>query len=389
MLKLPLMRNNLSREDLDRVIDYLGQEDPRLTQGDNVREFEEEWSNWLGVRFSVFVNSGSSANFLTMAVFREIFGVGEVIVPTLTWPSDITSVIFNGCQPKFVDIDRRNLCMDVPSVLESISDNTKAVFMTHCQGFNGLSQLLLETLSAQGIILLEDVCEAHGASFGKNKLGTFGRMSNFSFYYAHHMTTIEGGMISTNDETIYEILRMYRSHGMVREACSKEIRNHYRTQYPQLNPEFIFAYPGYNVRNNEIGAIIGRSQLSRLDVENGKRRDNIKMFLNHLDDGKYQVDFDLDGNSNYAFPLILNEPDRKLRSRLETVLRTNKIEFRRGSAGGGNQLRQPYLKDIVEKEKLSKFPNVEHIHFFGYYIANFPNLTADEIVELCSILKNL
>ena len=124
----PLMRNNISRDDLDALIDYLKGDDPKLTQSSNVQAFEEEWSNWLGVRFSVFVNSGSSANFLTMAAFREIFGIGEVIVPTLTWPSDITSVMFNGIQPRFVDINRRNLCMDVSSVLESIGDNTKAVF---------------------------------------------------------------------------------------------------------------------------------------------------------------------------------------------------------------------------------------------------------------------
>jgi CDP-6-deoxy-D-xylo-4-hexulose-3-dehydrase len=383
------MRNNVNRNDLDCVIDYLKQEDPRLTQGDNVEEFEKEWSSWLGVRFSVFVNSGSSANFLTMAAFRETFGIGEIIVPTLTWPSDITSVIFNGCQPRFVDINRRNLCMDTSSVLESISDNTKAVFITHCQGFNGLNRLLLKTLLENNIVLLEDVCEAHGATFENKKLGTFGTISNFSFYYAHHMTTIEGGMISTNDESIYEILRMYRSHGMVRDASSKKLRSCYQTKYPDLNPEFIFAYPGYNVRNNEIGAIIGRSQLSRLDDENEKRRRNIEIFLEHLDDSKYQVDFDLDGNSNYAFPLILNEPDINLRDLLETVLRANNIEFRRGSAGGGNQLRQPYLRHIVDEKMFSRFPNVEHIHFFGYYIANIPDMTVDEIHDLCSILEKL
>ena len=162
-----------------------------------------------------------------------------------------------------------------------------------------------------------------------------------------------------------------------------------KLNHPQLNPEFIFAYPGYNVRNNEIGAIIGLSQLSRLDADNGKRRDNIRIFLEHLDGSKYQVDFDLEGNSNYAFPLILNEPDIKLRNRLEAVLRANDIEFRRGSAGGGNQLRQPYLKGIIKEEMLSRFPNVEHIHFFGYYIANIPDMTVDEICELCSILKKL
>ena len=274
-LDWPLMRNNIARADLDAAIAYLKQDDPILTQSSQVQEFEREWSEWLGVKFSVLVNSGSSANLLTITALLEHFGLGEIIVPTLTWASDIASVIQCGFKPVFVDIDRRTLGMDNQQVLEKLTAQTKAVFITHVLGYNALSQPLLDELKARDIPLIEDVCESHGATFRGKKLGTFGLMSNFSFYYAHHMTTIEGGMISTNDDGLYETVRMLRSHGMVREAKSQELKQSYYRASPDLNPDFIFAFPAYNVRSTEINAIIGRSQLKRLDDNNRVRSPNL------------------------------------------------------------------------------------------------------------------
>ena len=161
-----------------------------------MRGFEQEWSAWLGVKHSVFVNSGSSANLLTLTALRETFGLGEVIVPTLTWVSDIASVIQCGFKPVFVDINPRTLGMDDQEVIAKLTPATRAVFLTHVLGYNALTQRLLDELKARNIPLIEDVCESHGATFNGRKLGTFGLMSNFSFYYAHHMSTIEGGMIS-------------------------------------------------------------------------------------------------------------------------------------------------------------------------------------------------
>src|SRR5262245_38695159 len=217
-LDWPLMKNNIAREDLDAVCRFLQQDDPVLTQSKNVRAFEEEWSRWLGVRHSVFVNSGSSANLVTLAALRELHGAGgEVIVPTITWVSDIAAVPHCGFTPVFVDIDPRTLGMDNEQVLAKLCDRTRAVFLTHVLGYRGLSRRLLDVLKAQRIPLLEDVCESHGATFEGRKLGTFGLASNFSFYYAHHLSTIEGGMVCTDDEDFYETVRMLRSHGMVRE----------------------------------------------------------------------------------------------------------------------------------------------------------------------------
>jgi len=389
-MKFPLMRNNIHREDLDAVIEYLKQDDPILTHGANVRAFEAEWSEWLGVKYSIFLNSGSSANLLTMAILkiRHPEG-GEVIVPPLTWVSDISSVLQNGFKPVFADIDPRTLGMDPVQVLAKINDKTRAVFLTHVQGFNGLTEGLLDELKRRNIPLIEDVCESHGATHNSKKLGSLGWISNFSFYYAHHMSTIEGGMVCTNDPEVYQQVRMLRSHGMVREASDLTLREAYESENPELNADFIFAFPAYNMRNNEIGGIMGRSQLKRLDLTVKRRTENLLRFLNKIDPNKYRTNFKVEGSSNYAFNLILQHPDDDLVQRLMQTLRDSGVEFRRGSAGGGNQLRQPYLKDIVPDGHYLQFPETEHVHFYGFYIGNFPDLRDEEVDALCITLNSV
>ena len=389
-MKFPLMRNNILREDLDAVIEYLKQDDPILTHGANVMAFEQEWSDWLGVKYSVFVNSGASANLLTMAALKIHHpDGGDVIVPPLTWISDIASVLQNGFTPVFADIDPHSLAMDTKQILAKITDKTRAVFMTHVQGFDGLTDELLSELECRGIPLIEDVCESHGATHNGKKLGSFGWISNFSFYYAHHMSTIEGGMVCTNDAEIYQQVRMLRSHGMVREVNDQSVRKAYQQANPDLNPDFIFAYPSYNTRNTEIGGIMGRSQLKRLDANVKRRSENLLRFLKHIDASKYRTDFKLEGSSNYAFNLVMKKADEGFVQRLMAAMREAGIEFRRGSAGGGNQIRQPYLKGIVPDNHYKQFPQVEHIHFYGFYIGNFPDLRDEEVDEICAILNEV
>jgi len=388
-MKFPLMRNNILREDLDAVIEHLKQDDPILTNGANVRAFEAEWSEWLGVKHSVYVNSGASANLLTMAILRIRHPEGgEVIVPPLAWVSDVASVLQNGFSPVFADIDPRTLGMDSVKILAKINDQTRAVFITHVQGFDALTDGLLGELKRRNIPLIEDVCESHGATHNGKKLGSLGWISNFSFYYAHHMSTIEGGMACTNDPEVYQQLRMLRSHGMVREANDPAVHEAYQSANQELNPDFIFAFPAYNVRNTEIGGIMGRSQLKRLDQIAKRRTENLLRFLKQIDPGKYRTDFKLDGSSNYAFNLILKHPDDDLVQRLMQKMRDSGVEFRRGSAGGGNQIRQPYLKGIVPDGHHREFPETEHVHFYGFYIGNFPDLSDGEVDELCAILNS-
>ncbi|HXG51082.1 MAG TPA: DegT/DnrJ/EryC1/StrS aminotransferase family protein [candidate division Zixibacteria bacterium] len=387
-LDWPLMKNNVERADLQAVIDYLGQNSPRLTQAGQVESFEQEWSRWLGAKYSVFVNSGSSANLLTIAALREHRGPGEVIVPTLTWVSDIAAVLQCGFTPVFVDIDPRTLGMDTDEVLKKITPRTRAVFLTHVLGYNALNRRLLGELERRNIALIEDVCESYGATFEGRRLGTFGWAANFSFYYAHHMSTVEGGMISTDDEDLYETLRMLRSHGMTREVKSEALRRRYAEDHPDLNPDFIFAFPAYNVRSTEINAVIGRSQLRRLDARNRVRTENLNCFLEQLDPGKYRTDFDTTGSCNYALTLVLREPDPALRDRVVRTLREHGVEFRRGTSGGGNQLRQPYLRKLFG-DAYRNYPAVDHVHFYGFYIGNYPELPREKISRLCSMLNRL
>ena len=390
MQNFPLMRNNITRDDLDKVIDYLKADDPILTNGPKCKAFEEAWSEWLGVKYSVYVSSGSAANLISMAILKTRHpNGGEVIVPTLTWVSDIASVIQNGFTPVFCDINPMTLAMDDEKILKAINEKTRAVFITHAQGFNGLTDKLVYELNKRKIPLIEDVCESHGATYNGRKAGSVGEISNFSFYYAHHMTTIEGGMVCTNDEYIYQQARMFRSHGMLREVTDKSLQTHYQSMYPDLNPEFIFTVPAYNLRNNELGAIIGLNQLPRLDSFVEKRTKNQKIFFDLIDHTKYQTEFLFEGSSNYAFNLILKNKDDKLMKRLEIALKDNSIEFRRGSAGGGNQTRQPYLKNLKLNIDPCNFPVTEHIHFYGMYIGNFPTLKRDEINFICSVINSV
>ena len=388
-LNWPLMSNNITRTDLDVLVDYLQQDDPRLTQGSNVKAFEQEWSDWLGVKYSVFVNSGASANLLTMAALKYLYGGGEVIVPTLTWVSDIATVLQCGFTPIFVDIDQHTLGMDIDEVISKLTDKTRAVFLTHILGYNGLNQRLVDELADRNIPLIEDVCESHGATHNGQKLGSIGLISNFSFYYAHHMSTIEGGMVCMNDRRIYETVRMLRSHGMVREAGSDEVKHDYSERFPDLNPDFIFAFPAYNVRSTELNAVIGRSQLKRLDSNNMIRYQNLKIFLDNLDSEKYFTEFAIDGSSNYAFTLVIRDPNPVLYENVVHALKSHNIEFRRGTSGGGNQLRQPYLREIVGEDAYKDYPKIDHIHFYGFYIGNYPDLQEEKIYKLCEILNQL
>jgi len=385
-IKWPLMNNNLLRVDLDSVIELLKQDDPKLTNGPKIREFEEVWSKWLGVKYSIMLNSGASANDLTMLALRETFGSCEIIVPALTWVSDIASVLNSGHTPVFVDINPNTLGMATDLILKSITPKTKAVFLTHVLGFNALTNELLNELKSRNILLIEDVCESHGATHLERKVGTFGWASNFSFYYAHHMTTIEGGMVSTNDFKLYEMLRMMRSHGMVRESSQDDTKKEYAKNYPDLNPDFIFAYPAHNMRSTEINAVLGLSQINRLDKQIYKRRSNFEKFLESIDSKYFKTDFEVNGNSNYAFTLILNEPSFELREKVESCLSEKGIEFRRGLAGGGNQLRQPYLRRRFETLAPESLPNTDYVHHFGWYIGNYPGINPQIFKELESLV---
>lgn len=384
---LPLMDNNIDDEDIQSLIDFLSIKPiPKLTNGPKVTEFENAWGQWLGTKYNLFVNSGASANELTMLAFSYANPGGEIIVPPLTWISDIASVLFAGFDLKFVDINFENLSFDIDKLKKSINKNTKAIFLTHVLGLNALSEELLEICKENNLVLFEDVCESHGASFNNVKVGNFGLASNFSFYFAHHMSTIEGGMISTNDEKFYQICRALRSHGMVREMTNQDLKNEIMSNNLDLNPDFIFLRPSHNFRSTEINAVLGLSQIKKLDFNNSKRKLNFEYFIKNLNKDKYYSNFNIEGQCNYAFIVILKDKNINERNCIEKKLKENNIEFRRGLSGGGNQMRQPYFKN--EYNNFSDYQNIEHIHNYSWYIGNYPSLKFDKIDFLLNILNN-
>ena len=383
----PLMKNNIVKKDLNAIIRFL-KKDPILTQKENVKKFEKEWSKWLGVKYSVFVNSGSSANLLQLQLLKLKYpNGGEVVVPPFTWSSDISSVIHCGFKPVFADIDLNTLGMNTDLIISKINKNTRAVFLSYIQGFNCLTDKLLHNLKKKKIYLIEDVCESHGAKFKSKKLGSYGWTSSFSFYYAHHISTIEGGMICTNDKDAYHNLLMLRSHGMVREVKDKSFQLEIKKKYKDLNTQFIFQFPAYNLRNTEIGGVLGLQQIKRLDKNIFKRTKNLKYFLKKLNAEFFFTGFNLVGSSNYAFNVILKKKNIKIMRKILSKLDREGIEYRMGSAGGGNQLRQPYLKNHINKSDIVKLKNTEHIHFYSFYIGNYPELSLKSIDKIINTLN--
>ena len=386
---LPLMSDNIDKEDVKALIDFLSQDQiPKLTNGPKVVEFENAWGNWLGTKYNLMVNSGASANELTMLALNYIHGDGEIIVPPLTWISDISSVIFSGFKPVFCDINLKNFSFDIEKLKQVITPNIKAIFLTHVLGINGLTDELIQLCKEKGILLIEDVCESHGATFKDKKVGSYGFASNFSFYFAHHMSTIEGGMICTNDEYFYQVCRALRSHGMMREMTDDNLKQQIISDNPDLNKDFIFIAPAHNFRSTELNAVIGLSQIKKLDSNNTHRVNNFNYFMSKLDSTKYITDIEMEGQCNYAFIVVLKEENFETRDKVEATLKEKGIEFRRGLSGGGNQLRQPYFKKNYNID-YNDFKNIDHVHHFSWYVGNYPTLEREKIDTLINVLNSI
>ena len=384
-----LMENIIDRQDIETLIDFLNTSD-RYTNGPKVKEFEDQWSNWLKVKHSLMINSGASGNYLTIALVKELYGVGEVIVPSLGWSSDVSSIVQLGMSPVFVDVDPKTLGLDPISLKAAINEKTKAIVVVHALGFNAISEQVANILNETGIFVIEDCCESHGALIrpkSGERIGTFGNVSIFSFYFGHHITTVEGGMVSTNDENLYQMSRMLRSHGMTREA-SQKVRKEYSSSHPDLNPLFTFALPGFNFRSTELNAVIGLSQIKKLDRNIVVRSKNLDTWLDNLSPEKYKVDYFRPGNSSFALPLILNNADIKLKNKVCRKLDQLKVEYRLGTAGGGNLSRQPFVKKfphrIVDDQRV-----VNHIHDYGLYVGNGSHVEEDAIRQLAKELNSL
>jgi len=389
----PLINDNITQSDRLALSNFCLYGE-RFTNGEKVKEFEKAWSEWLGVKHSVMVNSGASANYIQIAIAKHLKGIGEIIVPAMAWVSDCSSVINLGMDLVFVDVNLSNFSMSVESLKASITPNTKAIMLVHGLGFNALNDEIIKIAKENNLLLLEDVCESHGAKFKDKRVGSFGDLSSFSFYFGHHMTTIEGGMLCTDNEEIYQLAKMFRSHGFVRES-SQEVQSFYKEKYPELNPLFTFAVAGFNMRSTELNAVLGIEQLKRLDYNIEIRRNNFKTWIENLNPNMYYVDYDLEGNSNFALPLIMQE---LFKDRLHInddyssvcdILELNKVEYRLGTIGGGSQIYQPYILNSNSFKTFTPLTNSDIIHKNSLYIGNHPELTEEQIIDLCKKLNNV
>ena len=355
----------------------------RLTQGPQVKYFEDQWSDWLGCENSLFVSSGSTANSLLVAAWKELYNIpdgAKVIVPACTWVTNISPIIQNNLTPVFCDINLRDFSFDI-NALQSISCDHKditAIFVTHLLGFPAEVENFRDIFPHAHI--LEDVCESHGAVVrGGTMAGLCDVGGTFSFYFGHHMTTVEGGMVSTNNSDLYELMLMKRSHGMARAGnrmaeCS--------AQYPEINPQFLFMTDGYNFRNNEIGAVLGRSQLCRLDDMIVKRNENYRTYhhmLSQMDDKFYVPTWNL-RMSSFCFPLISKTKETHLV--LQELLKEYEVEYR--PVVGGNLLKQPFLKGYD-----AFTPNADVLHDRGLYIGNSHFVSDWHLEMLEEILEQL
>ena len=382
----PLINDNISQSDREVLADFCLNGE-RFTNGPKVKEFENIWSEWLGIKHSVMVNSGASANYISIAMVKELLGEGEIIVPPLGWVSDISSVAQLGMTPVFVDISFNNLAITAENIKQAITPKTKAIVLIHCLGFNGINDEIIKIAKDNNLILIEDCCESHGAMFGDKKIGSIGDISLFSFYFGHHITTIEGGMVCVNNPKLYDLAKLFRSHGMTREA-SPELQKHYQDTHPELNPLFTFAVAGFNMRSTELNAVLGIEQMKRIDYNISKRVKNLKTWLNYLDPFKFMTGFTTQGNSSFALPLILQLSNVSKLKDVCKILEEEKVEYRLGTAGGGNQALQPYLKKFNYRIN-DKMHIVDYIHSNSLYIGNHPELTEEQIINLCKKLNNV
>lgn len=383
----PLMEDTISFRDRLKMATFL-LTNSRLTNGPKVREFESKWSEWLGVKHSLYVSSGSTANSLLIAAVKEHYRLKDgdkVLVPVTTWMTNIAPVFQNGLQPIFCDINLQNFSFDIDELkyIATQHSDIKAVFITHLIGLSSNVEKVREIFP--NALILEDVCESHGVEGpGGKKRGTDSVGSTFSFYFGHHMTTIEGGIVCTNNTELYELMRMKRSHGMAREG-SPHMFKKYSEENPDIDPAFLFMTDGYNFRNHEVCAVLGLSQIKRLDKNIEIRRKNyqywMKSLLSGLATSNYIIPENQIGNSSFSFPIITK--DKSLTNHLKKTFKKTDIEYR--PIISGNILMHPAFK----KYKLctaKENSNVSVLHSNGLYVGNSQFVNNEKIDRLISLM---
>lgn len=378
--KISLIKDTIDKNDIDDLIKWL-QTYPRLTKGEVTLEFEKRWSEWLGTKYSVFVNSGSSANLIMLysLIASKRLKNNKVVVPGLAWATDLAPVIQLGMEPLLCDIDLDTLSVDINCLEELFKkERPSTLLLVSILGFSPKMKEIIELCNKYEVILIEDNCESLGTEYNNKKLGNFGLMTSFSTYFGHHISTIEGGIVSTNDEEMYELLVSIRSHGWDRDL-KPQTQNKLRKKYniSEFNSLYTFYHAGLNIRSTDLQAHIGLGQLKKLDSINKKRNENFNLFQKEIKNDFWKPKPVDSFTSNFCYPVI--HPSRE---KIVNNLLKNNIECRPlvcGSMG-----KQPFY---YERYGVKELKNCNIVDNFGLYVPNNPLLTEQEIEKIINSIN--
>lgn len=381
MKNIKLINDTIDFKDIGKLTEWLST-NPRLTKGDLTLTFEKMWSNWLGRKYSVFVNSGSSAN---LAMLYSLLLSGKlknkkIIVPSVSWATTVTPAIQLGFEPILCECDKETLGLDIKHLEELILEHDpSSIILVHVLAFPCKMDEILLLCEKNNIILVEDSCESIGSTYNNVKTGNFGLMSSFSFYYGHHISTIEGGMVCTDDDELYNLLLSIRSHGWDRDL-DLEVQKKLRTDnnVSDFRSLFTFYYPAFNLRSTDLQAFIGINQIKKIDSFSEKRSNNFKLYQSLIKNGYWKIkEFDNCFVSNFAYPVITPNIDNLVKE-----LQQNNIECRPLVCGSIGQ--QPFWVNLFGKDS---FEFADKVHFEGLYLPNNQDITEDDIKLICSIVN--
>lgn len=379
---LTLVKDTIDNNDIDRLISWL-KTYPRLTKGEVTLQFEDKFSKWLGRKYSVFCNSGSSANLLMLSVLQQSNSLKnkKVVVPSVAWATDLSPVMQLGFEPIICDSNLRDLSADLIHLEQIFKEESPSILMfVSVLGLVPEMKKIVNLCRKYDVILLEDTCESMGSEYRGEKLGTFGKMSSFSTFFGHHISTIEGGIISTDDFETYELLKSIRSHGWDRDL-SEETQKKLQKEWgvSEFEAMYTFYNQGFNLRSTDLQAYIGLTQIDKLKKWGEKRENNLFKYQDLINNNYWKVSTDLnDFNSNFAYPII--HPNKK---NIVKKLLENKVETRPMICGSMGT--QPFY---VKKYGECKLKKASEIDKYGFYIPNNPHLTYDNLVFISKIVNS-
>lgn len=376
MLNWTLTHDTIEKNELDKLSKFIKSTD-KLTYGEQTELFEKNFSDWNQTKYSLMVNSGSSANLVMAIALKKFLNKDRIKIgiSSLTWSTSVSPFSLLGYDIYFYDSQINNFGINKKDLIDSITNQKiDAILITHILGFPSVDEEIVRLAKNYGVIILEDCCEALGATVKNKKVGNFGIMSSYSFFYSHHMSTIEGGMFCTNNKKLFDLSKLIRSHGLSRELEPK-------TKDINWKKRFYFIEEGLNLRPTELNAFIGNLQLKKIDKLINERNNNFSYFISKLPNN-YINNFDQVGISSFSLPLI--SKNRETFSKTLTILEKNKIEYRPLIAG--NLLNHPLTKKFKYKKLSSNFKNSDLIDKFGIYIGNGSHVNKNKIDNLIKAL---